>query len=528
VRWSDGEGSLAETSRVFFHPGSRVLEAPETVHFTQGSLDLTAPSARYDLRERVLNLKGPIEGAGSGEESGGLSHLTAREGLYRRELGVLELDTVDGQSRTGDRFAADHLVVRMGPSGGHAEWARATGSVRGILGAAGAPAGPERSKRERQYAGEESILTLDADGKAKSFVLRGSPAVLWEPGRRLTAREIQVAFEEGRASSARAAGEVRVEGEGSHASADRGSLGFAPDGATENVALEGNVTLEGRGRRGQAFRAVEVGARQTWVLTGDAQKAARVESGGSRLSADRVEIDQDRGQVRGEGRARAVFVPDPRKNEHVTFVGDSKRPTYGKADRIALDDAHQLATLAGQATLWQDASSLSADDITLSDTEKTVTAVQNVRAHLTPAPRGASKGNDHAASVITAARLVYRDGDRTARFEGGVTMTRGSLKATGGESTAWLGTERDVDCVEITGDVSLDDRATGRTGKAEKAIDYPKQERTILWGSPARVSEAGGNRVSGAVLTILDRGRRVEITAPEGGKTETIHRTTND
>jgi len=26
-------------------------------------------------------------------------------------------------------------------------------------------------------------------------------------------------------------------------------------------------------------------------------------------------------------------------------------------------------------------------------------------------------------------------------------------------------------------------------------------------------------------LTITERGRRVEVTAPEGGKTETIHRT---
>ena len=47
----------------------------------------------------------------------------------------------------------------------------------------------------------------------------------------------------------------------------------------------------------------------------------------------------------------------------------------------------------------------------------------------------------------------------------------------------------------------------------------------MLWGSPARVTDAGGNQVAGAILTITDRGRSVEITAPEGGKTETIHRT---
>jgi hypothetical protein len=46
-----------------------------------------------------------------------------------------------------------------------------------------------------------------------------------------------------------------------------------------------------------------------------------------------------------------------------------------------------------------------------------------------------------------------------------------------------------------------------------------------LEGSPAWVLDGQGSRVSGAVLTITERGRRVEVTAPEGGKTETIHRT---
>ena len=79
--------------------------------------------------------------------------------------------------------------------------------------------------------------------------------------------------------------------------------------------------------------------------------------------------------------------------------------------------------------------------------------------------------------------------------------------------------------MEISGDVDLADRAAGRTARAQKAVDYPKQGKTILWGTPARVTDASGNQVAGAILTIFDRGRSVEITAPEGGKTETIHRT---
>src|SRR4029077_15630577 len=131
-------------------------------------------------------------------------------------------------------------------------------------------------------------------------------------------------------------------------------------------------------------------------------------------------------------------------------------------------------------SLWQDTSSLFADDITLSDADQTVTAVQNVRAVMSPSqssrdpktgkeskPAGASASDlpaaaDRAASVILAKKMVYRETDRSARFEGGVTVTRGGWHATGGETTAWLTkgqNDQSVDCVEITGDVKMVDRS---------------------------------------------------------------------
>ncbi|MEP6993561.1 MAG: hypothetical protein ABI968_03490, partial [Acidobacteriota bacterium] len=163
--------------------------------------------------------------------------------------------------------------------------------------------------------------------------------------------------------------------------------------------------------------------------------------------------------------------------------------------------------------------------------------VQNVRAVMSPPKekdkdkeKDKEKGSptsaqDKAASVILAKRMLYRETDRSARFEGGVTVTRGGWHATGGESTAWLAKDQGADCVEITGDVKMADRTIGRSATAEKALDYPKQGKTVLWGSPARVVDATGNQVAGGILTITDRGRSVQITAPEGGKTETIHRT---
>jgi LPS export ABC transporter protein LptC len=545
VRWLDKDGALIETEEILFRPRVRELSAPRRIRFTQGATEISAPSARYDLVERVVHFAGPVEGSGAGDAraGGALSRIRARQGLYRRDTGTIELESFQGGSAGGDRLAADTLVLQMAEQGGRPSWARATGSVQGVLapdGEAPAPvAGPGKpaaaqpgpavpGPRLRHYAGDVGTIRFDAGGKTKSVELEGAPAILTEADGRLTARRIEVGFENGRAVTAAATGEVRVDSTGKQASAARARLGFAPDGSVENTVLGGAVRVLADGRSGEAERAVELPAQDRWRLTGAKGKSARVESAGSKLSADTIEIDRARQVVTGEGHARAIFAPDADKKTRLTgFVGDPKRPTFGKADRIVLEDTSRQATLAGSASIWQEDSSLLADDIALSDAERTVRASGGVRTVMAPA---AAKGQAAArpASVITARRLTYRDEDRTARFEGGVSVTRGGWRASGADSTAWLDKEGQVESVEISGDVKMSDRETGRSGSAQKALDSPHTGKTVLWGAPARVTDAGGNQVAGAILTIVDRGRSVEITAPEGGKTETIHRTQKD
>jgi len=252
-----------------------------------------------------------------------------------------------------------------------------------------------------------------------------------------------------------------------------------------------------------------------------------VESEGSRVSAAKIELDKTRRTLDAQGDARAVFVPGKTQQKAPTLVGDSSRPTYGKSARIVVDDASHVAALSGGATLWQGASSLYGDDVTLNDAERTLVAVGHTRTVIAPepAPAATRPPADKAPSVITARRVIYREAEGTALFEGEVAVTRGGRRATAQKATAILARDRKIERVELAGDVSLADAVAGRTGKAERAVDWPPQDKTVLEGSPAWVTDAEGNRVAGATLTITEGGRRVEVTAPEGGKTETIHKT---
>jgi len=305
--------------------------------------------------------------------------------------------------------------------------------------------------------------------------------------------------------------------------------------------------MTGQNRTASADRAVEVASRGVWILTanpasaGASGSSATAEGEGSKISAARIEIDEKRKGLRAEGAVRATLTPREGGRGATSPVGDSSKPTFGKADRMTLDDATKVATLSGNATLWQGASSVNGNDITLNDAERTLVAVGNTRTVFAPAPAPASSGTaasgkerERHPSVVTARRLIYREmekekaspGPATATFDGSVAVTSADWRATSNEATAFIGADRQLDRVVLTGDVTLLDTRAGRTGKAERATDFPREGKTILEGSPASVVDREGNRVAGASLTIFKRGGSVEVTAPEGGRTETIHKTT--
>jgi lipopolysaccharide export system protein LptA len=371
------------------------------------------------------------------------------------------------------------------------------------------------------------------------------PTASETPGRKLRADSIEVTLEGGHAKTVRAQGSVRIETEGNRGEADQATLALSPSGEAQTLELVGSVRMEGEGRSGRADRAVEVADRGLWILTGNSGRSATVEGDGSRISSARIEIDQKQKNLRAEGGSRALLTPRKTGDRPATPVGDSSRPIFAKADRMTFDDTTRVATFSGGATLWQDASSVFGNDITLNDHERTLVAVGNTRTVFSPARDSSAKAaadrKDSSPTVVTARRLVYREsaapGNRetpptaggrepsVAAFEGGVVATSGTWRATGEKATAWIGADRKLERVEMSGNVAFSDAKEGRSGQGDKITDWPGEGRTVLEGSPAWVLDRDGNRIAGATLTIGKRGGSVEVTAPEGGRTQTIHKT---
>jgi LPS export ABC transporter protein LptC len=552
VRWLDGKGALGETEKMDFQPSTRQLLAPSAVRLTKGTFALAARSGVYDLPAREARLQGPVRGAGTGEGTGGLSSLAADSAVYRRDENLIELSgSVSGGSADGNRVEADRLVLKTEAETNRLDWARAEGHVRGKIASGAVPvpgaAGKGAARPPQEYSGERAGLLFAADGSVRTLSLSGSPAAVDEPARKIRAASIEVTLEAGRARSAKADGNVHIETEDSRADAAHATMALTPAGEMETAELTGAVRMTGQNRTASADRAVEVASRGVWILTANPGSAAgsgssaTAEGEGSKISATRIEIDEKRKGLRAEGAVRATLTPREGGRGATSPVGDSSKPTFGKADRMTLDDATKVATLSGNATLWQGASSVNGNDITLNDAERTLVAVGNTRTVFAPAPAPAASGTgasgkdrERHPSVVTARRLIYREtekekaapGPATATFDGSVAVTSADWRAMANEATAFIGADRQLDRVVLTGDVTLLDTRAGRTGKAERATDFPREGKTILEGSPASVVDREGNRVAGATLTISKRGGSVEVTAPEGGRTETIHKTT--
>ncbi|HET9793528.1 MAG TPA: LptA/OstA family protein, partial [Thermoanaerobaculia bacterium] len=164
-----------------------------------------------------------------------------------------------------------------------------------------------------------------------------------------------------------------------------------------------------------------------------------------------------------------------------------------------------------------------ADRIELHDADRTARAEGNVRVAGRSAPAAGAK--EAPRTSVSARTMRWTDGVRTAVFDGDVAARRAGQTARGDRGECRLDAAGRVERTVIEGDVTFEDRATGRRGSGTRAVDDPAAGVTNLAGEPAVAQDAQGNRVQGAVLTFRKESGSVEVKAKEGGRVESVYQT---
>ncbi|MDE3199434.1 MAG: hypothetical protein KGN79_00830, partial [Acidobacteriota bacterium] len=181
-------------------------------------------------------------------------------------------------------------------------------------------------------------------------------------------------------------------------SGDRIEAFFAPAGShvtphnasqIQSAKVEGHVVIVQTPEQGTkaaqtplratANRADYEGSGQELHLTG----SPRIENSGLELSANRIDLSQASGIASAQGDVKATWqrgaltVGVPYKsnttiNGNVAYGGES--PAHAVADKVDLDQREGIATLYGNARLWQGADSVSAPLIVLNRQKQTLDA----------------------------------------------------------------------------------------------------------------------------------------------------------
>jgi len=521
----DPRGTEVRSAVVLFDPAASRLVLPGEVTFRRGAVSGRAASAVYQTVTRVLALAGPVTAAGAGPDAP-FDSVRADAGEYRGLDGEISLSGGARAERGPDSLSSDRLTFHALPDN-TIDRALATGNVSGTMVSSGGRAMYTAAQADAAFDGKGSITAVDLLGSPARVV---SPPAGRQPERHLSAPRIRLGVAAGRLTKAEAFGRPRLDRIADKngtpfeesITSDSATATFAPDGTLATSRFDGDVvgvTVQGTSRSPAAEYSASTDG-MTLLAAGDRDAELDAERG--KLLARRIDIDGRSGVIVATEQARVYLRPGEGNASVPSWLASSKKPTRGKARRIALDDRAKTASLDGEAALWQEEDSLLADAILLRDADRSVRADGHVRVSQRSA---AASGEKPPPSTLTSSRMRYTDTEKVAVFEQSVVVTRGTQVARGDRAECRFDSDNRVDRTILDGHVTLDDRATRRRGSGTRAVDEPKAGVTNLAGNPAVAEDGQGNIVKGAVLTFRKESGSVEVKAREGGRIESIYQT---
>jgi len=309
---------------------------------------------------------------------------------------------------------------------------------------------------------------------------------------------------------------------------------FAPGGGITEIRQEGNFRYNEPGAKNSALGA---GGRFAYadharftpesdavVLTG----SPRILDGGMTVTANRVRIDRRTGDALAQGSVKTTY-SELRQNAGGAILATSD-PVHVTAGAANLQRSSGIARYTGDARLWQGADVVEAPAIEFDRANRSLVAEGAARHPVTSVFVQVGKDGKTSTVVVTAARLVYNDSERRARYRGGVlargeglTLTAGSadvlLVAAGEKETRSIATPSRLNQIIATGNINVRQQERNATG--EKLVYTAADEKFVLTGGPPLLTDPERGTVRGDSLTFYSRDDRVLVDSHESSRAVT-------
>jgi LPS export ABC transporter protein LptC len=471
-----GETLAGETVTVFLQPADDVVRGVELRD--KSSVRVPAPHALSSLQATDINLA-------YGEDGQALRHAVLAGN------GVVQFR---GETGPGRRLAAQIIDMRLAPDGTGLEGLAASDRVELSL-----PGSPETPTR---------------------VITGGTLTGLASPGRGLVGATFteRVVFKESRPAGQHGPALDRT------VSAD--TLDLATAGtleAIERATFEGNVSVRDAGRTASAPRMLYRMHSGDITLSAEGTALfARVDDTRASVQARVISLVAGGQDFLAETDVRSVLKPGgPEGQRPSMFSPDG--PVNVTASR--LERSGETATYTGEAQIWQGATSIKAETITLSEASGNLTATGEVRTVLELDQVNETTGaRERSMTTGTAGSLVYADAERTATFTTNARLVNardGDLRAATIELYL-LEDGRQIDRLEAYETVSL--RTGGKHGTGSRLSYFTGAGRYVMGGTPVNVVEQMPSEcrvTTGRTITFFRASDTITVDGNQSTRTQT-------
>jgi lipopolysaccharide export system protein LptA len=290
---------------------------------------------------------------------------------------------------------------------------------------------------------------------------------------------------------------------------------FRPGSGIESLLQQGHFAFSSRTEQGFADRARYTPADQVAVLSG----SPRILETGMTSTAQTVRLNRQTGEGVGEGDVKTTYT-DWKPQPGGALLGGSS-PVHVTARRVRVDRDSAVALYTGDVRLWQDANLVEAPSIRFERDQRTLIA-DSSSEHKVSSMLAETDRHGNASPVrVTSSRLIYRDGERQAHFEGGVTVQSSDLTissdkmdvflvARGGNTRVPVGDgPAQLERIVASGSVRI--TQSSRRAAGERLIYTAADQKFVLSGGLPSIFDAEHGKITGVSLTYFRGDDRVVV-----------------
>ncbi len=568
VKLETSDGLIARGQQATYVDAEKIVRVPGAVTFTRGRMSGTGIGFTYDeqrdtmwiLDKADVKLKAEGNAAPMAFTAGAFGH--ARRDRYMRLEKTLHIDRegqqIDATESTirlfPDRDEPDYLELRGGSkiSGGPKDKALRSMSATDInidyaedgrtmqhatlAGTAEIELKPQQGTTGQKLSGNFMEVGLDPDGSVRSLSTRDAVTATLPATKDSAARTIrstalnaagtalglhQMAFTEGveyREAATKTQGARIARAQSLEAKLDPAA------GTLLDARFTGNFEFTDGPMRALSNEARYDLIAGTLALSGK-EITPEIRDESLTLLAEAIDVTLDPRKMVAKGNVRSTLLP-PKKpagtapaTKRPALLGD-KEPVNILSTTMTYDEAKKTAEYVGQTRLFQGATSINADKLTLDEVKGDLTATGKVVTNLEITNKQAEKGTKPKPTIGRAESFTYSDDTRMATYTTNAQFDGDQGHLSAGKLELQLAkAENALDKLEAFGTViAIVDK---RTITGTRLTHSPAEDKYLVVGAPVKMIDGDCQETNGKTLTFWKASDRVLVDGNNEVRTQT-------